>query len=222
VIRPDADGGGLTPGTYDEAVTAHATHRGPDRVASNIGLARGSDPNQRMVPRVVLGSVIMAMNARILVVSDSVAGGRSEDRGGPAVEQSLREAGYDVDARRVVPDGIETVAQALREMSDGFAGLLVTTGGTGFSPRDLTPEATNTVLDREAPGLAEAMRLTNPLGRLSRAGAGTRGQTLIINLPGSPGGAIECLGAVLDVIPHALELLSGAQPHRSPGDAASV
>lgn len=160
--------------------------------------------------------------ARILVVSDSVAGGLSEDRGGPALEQSLGESGFEVDVRRVVADGIETVAAALREMSDGFAGLLVTTGGTGFSPRDLTPEATRTVIEREAPGLAEAMRLVNPLGRLSRGVAGTIDQTLIINLPGSPGGALECLNAVLDVIPHALELLSGAQPHRSPDNSAST
>lgn len=158
--------------------------------------------------------------ARILVVSDSVAGGLSEDRGGPTLEQSLSESGYEVDVRRVVADGIETVAAALREMSHGFAGLLVTTGGTGFSPRDLTPEATRTVIEREAPGLAEAMRLINPLGRLSRGVAGTVGETLIINLPGSPGGALECLNAVLDVIPHALELLSGVQPHRSPDNSA--
>lgn len=182
----------------------------------------GDSPTVGMAPWVVLGSVAMAMNARILVVSDSVADGRSEDRGGPAVEKSLRESGFDVDVCRVVPDGIETVAQALREMSSDFAGLLVTTGGTGFSPRDLTPEATSMVIDREAPGLAEAIRLRNPLGRLTRGRAGTRGQTLIINLPGSPGGALECLGAVLDVIPHALELLSGAQPHRNPGDAVGA
>lgn len=125
-------------------------------------------------------------------------------------------AGFAVDLRRVVADGIEPVASALREMCDGFAGLLVTTGGTGFSPRDLTPEATREVIEREAPGVAEAMRLINPLGRLSRGIAGTRATTLIVNLPGSPRGAIECLGAVIDVIPHALELLIGAQPHRSP------
>ena len=156
----------------------------------------------------------MSINARILVVSDTVASGRSEDRSGPQLEASLGASGFIIDDRRVVADGVESVAGALREMSDGFAGLLVTTGGTGFSPRDLTPEATRAVLDREAPGLAEAMRRVNPLGRLSRALAGTRGRTLILNLPGSPGGAVECLGAVIDVLPHALELLEGAQPHR--------
>ena len=127
-------------------------------------------------------------------------------------------AGFEVDLCRVVADGIEPVATALREMCDGFAGLVVTTGGTGFSPRDLTPEATREVIDREAPGVAEAMRLVNPLGRLSRGIAGTRGTTLIVNLPGSPRGALECLGAVIDVIPHALELLNGAQPHRGPSE----
>ena len=154
------------------------------------------------------------MNARILVVSDTVTSGQSEDRSGPELEASLGANGFVVDARRVVPDGVQSVADALREMCDGFNGLLVTTGGTGFSPRDLTPEATRAVIDREAPGLAEAMRRVNPLGRLSRAVAGTRDRALILNLPGSPGGAIECLAAVIDVVPHALELLDGARPHR--------
>ncbi len=90
---------------------------------------------------------------------------------------------------------------------------MVTTGGTGFGPRDLTPEGTRTVIDREAPGLAEAMRLISPLGRLSRAVAGTRDQALIVNTPGSSAGAVETLAAVLDVVPHALDLLSGGRPH---------
>jgi len=89
----------------------------------------------------------------------------------------------------------------------------VTTGGTGFGPRDLTPEGTRTVLERDAPGIAEAMRLVSPLGRLSRGIAGTIGHALVLNVPGSPKGSVECIGAVLDVIPHALELLAGEQPH---------
>jgi len=164
---------------------------------------------------VTLCFVTVSMNAQILTVSDSVASGSAEDRSGPELETSLRAAGFVVDARRVVPDGVESVADALREMCDGYAGLIVTTGGTGFSPRDLTPEATRAVIEREAPGLAEAMRLVNPLGRLSRAIAGTRDRALVVNLPGSPGGAIECLAAVIDIVPHALELLGGAQPHRT-------
>lgn len=147
--------------------------------------------------------------ARVLVVSDSVAAGRAEDRGGPAVVATLEAAGFVVDPPRVVPDGRHEVGEALVELCDGFAGLVVTTGGTGFSPRDLTPEGTEVVLDRSAPGLAEAMRAASPLGRLSRGVAGTRGAALIVNLPGSPSGAGECLAAILDVIPHALELLRG-------------
>jgi molybdopterin biosynthesis enzyme MoaB len=94
-------------------------------------------------------------------------------------------------------------------MAAMFAGLIVTTGGTGFGPRDLTPEGTKEVLDREAPGLAEAMRLVSPLGRLSRGVAGTMGEAIVLNTPGSTGGAIECLEAVLDVLPHALDLVAG-------------
>ena len=89
----------------------------------------------------------------------------------------------------------------------------MTTGGTGFGPRDLTPEGTRAVIEREAPGLAEAMRLVNPLGRLSRAVAGTVGQALVLNTPGSSSGAVETLEAVVDVLPHALELLAGGRPH---------
>jgi molybdenum cofactor synthesis domain-containing protein len=92
---------------------------------------------------------------------------------------------------------------------------VVTTGGTGFGPRDQTPEGTREIIERDAPGLAEAMRLVNPLGRLSRAVAGIRGHSIIINTPGSPSGSVECLHAVIDVIPHALDLL-GDQPTRHP------
>jgi molybdopterin adenylyltransferase len=151
--------------------------------------------------------------ARVITVSDGVVEGVREDRSGEAVTLRLEEAGYVVDRRAVVADGIETVASVLREQCDGFAGLVVTTGGTGFGPRDLTPEGTKLALEREAPGLAEAMRLVNPLGRLSRASAGTIGQALVLNLPGSTNGSVECLDAVLDVVPHALDLLAGGRPH---------
>jgi molybdenum cofactor synthesis domain-containing protein len=156
----------------------------------------------------------MDLYAKILVVSDGVAAGVREDAAGPRLESRLTGAGYTVVERRLVPDGIDSVSAALWEMVDDFAGLVVTTGGTGFSPRDLTPEATLLVLDREAPGLGEAMRQVNPLGRLSRARAGTAGRSLVLNLPGSPKGAVECLDAVLDVLAHALELLAGSDgPH---------
>jgi molybdopterin adenylyltransferase len=151
--------------------------------------------------------------AKVLTVSDGVVAGTREDKSGGALAARLAEAGFDVVDRLVCPDGIESVAEALRDLADGFAGLIVTTGGTGFGPRDLTPEATRVVLDREAPGLAEAMRLANPLGRLSRATAGTRGQALVLNTPGSSTGAVESFDAVLDVVPHALDLLQGGRPH---------
>lgn len=152
-------------------------------------------------------------HAKILTVSDGVVAGTREDRSGEAVDGHLRANGFQIDDRLVVADGIESVARALRALADGWAGLIVTTGGTGFGPRDLTPEGTRAVLDREAPGLAEAMRLVSPLGRLSRQIAGTIDEALVINLPGSTNGCIECLDAVLDVVPHALELLRGGRPH---------
>ena len=146
-------------------------------------------------------------------MSDGVVAGTREDKSGDALVEHLGVAGFEIIERQVVADGIEPVARALRTMSDGFTGLLVTTGGTGFGPRDLTPEGTRAVLEREAPGLAEAMRLVNPLGRLSRQRAGTIGTCLVLNLPGSTSGAIECLDAVLDVVPHALRLLAGQREH---------
>ena len=149
------------------------------------------------------------MEAKVLVVSDGVAAGEREDSSGRSLREWLTSADFVVNVYRVVPDGADSVAAALREMCEGFAGLVVTSGGTGFGPRDLTPEGTLVVLDRLAPGIAEATRAISPKGRLSRAVAGTVGQALVINLPGSPGGAVECLEAVLDVVPHALALLAG-------------
>ncbi|CAA9237993.1 MAG: hypothetical protein AVDCRST_MAG20-1582 [uncultured Acidimicrobiales bacterium] len=155
------------------------------------------------------GRSAAGLQAKVLTVSDGVVHGTREDRSGAALEARLAQAGFDVVAREVVSDGAEEVAGSLAALCDGFAGLVVTTGGTGFTRRDLTPEGTRVVLDREAPGLAEAMRLVNPLGRLSRAVAGTVGDAIVINTPGSTGGAVECLEAVLDVLPHALRLLHG-------------
>jgi molybdopterin adenylyltransferase len=157
--------------------------------------------------------MVFERQAKVLTVSDGVASGTREDRSGQALADALFAAGYDVVARAVTADGTDGVAQALASLCDGFAGLVVTTGGTGFGPRDLTPEGTRSVLEREAPGLAEAMRLVSPLGRLSRAVAGTRGQALVINTPGSTKGCLECFEAVADVLPHALALLRGEQPH---------
>lgn len=159
----------------------------------------------------------MSRAAKVLTVSDGVVAGTRADRSGQQLADRLAAAGYEVVDRRVVADGVESVAGALREMAGGFAGLVVTTGGTGFGPRDLTPEGTRQVIDREAPGLAEAMRLANPpKGRLSRGLAGTAGECLVLNTPGSSAGAIESLESVLDVLPHALDLLAG-RPTGHPG-----
>ncbi len=154
----------------------------------------------------------MELLAKILTVSDGVVAGTREDRSGQVLEDVLIQAGFRVVERRVVADGVDSVARALESLTDAFTGLVVSTGGTGFGPRDLTPEGTKMVLEREAPGIAEATRLVSPLGRLSRAVAGTRGTALIINTPGSPGGARETVSAVLDIIPHAIELLAGTSP----------
>jgi molybdopterin adenylyltransferase len=151
--------------------------------------------------------------AKILTVSESVSTGARQDRSGDELTRVLVEHGFRIVDRGVVPDGMASVADALVELSTGFAGLVVTTGGTGFSPTDLTPEATRSVLEREAPGLAEAMRSVSPLGRLSRGVAGSIGACLILNVPGSPKGAVESLEAVTDVLGHALELLAGGRPH---------
>jgi molybdopterin adenylyltransferase len=147
--------------------------------------------------------------AKVLTVSDGVIAGTREDRSGVALVDALRAAGFEVVSTDVVADGVAAVAGALSRLTSGFAGLVVTTGGTGFGPRDHTPEGTREVIERDAPGLAEAMRLVNPLGRLSRGVAGTRSRAIILNTPGSPSGAVECLHAVIDVLPHALALLAG-------------
>ena len=151
--------------------------------------------------------------AKVITVSDGVADGTRQDKSGAALEDRLTAVGYEVVDRSVTRDGVDEVATAIAAACEGFAGLVVTTGGTGFGPRDLTPEGTLAVLERQAPGLAEAMRLVSPLGRLSRATAGTRGRALVLNTPGSTKGCLETLEAVLDVLPHALELLAGERPH---------
>ena len=153
--------------------------------------------------------------AKVVTVSDGVMAGTREDLSGAALAQALEAAGFEVVERSVIADGVASVAGELARLSASFAGLVVTTGGTGFGPRDQTPEGTREIIERDAPGLAEAMRLVSPLGRLSRAVAGIRGHSIILNTPGSPKGAVECLQAVIDVIPHALDLL-GDQPTRHP------
>ena len=160
----------------------------------------------------------MPLVAKVLTVSDGVVAGTRDDVSGRTLTERLIGEGYAVVEHRITEDGTEAVAKTLGEMAEGFAGLIVTTGGTGFGPRDLTPEGTRAVIEREAPGMAEAMRLVShqkgvPHGMLSRAVCGAVGEALICNLPGSSKGAIECLEAVLPAIPHALDLLAGGRPH---------
>ena len=154
-----------------------------------------------------------ALLAKVLTVSDGVVAGDREDRSGAALVSSLTSAGFEVVEHRVVADGVSSVAESLSEMISDFAGLIITTGGTGFTERDLTPEGTLQVIERSAPGIAEAMRLTNPLGRLSRGVAGITGKTIILNTPGSTAECVECFEAVADVVPHALRLLHGERLH---------
>ena len=156
--------------------------------------------------------------AKVLTVSDGVAEGVRDDTSGRALVERLVVAGFAVIDHRIVPDGVESVADALRDLATGFRGLVVTTGGTGFGPRDLTPEGTRAAIEREAPGLAETMRIASnadgrTFGMLSRGVCGTLGEALVCNLPGSSGGAVECLEAVLDAVPHILDLLAGGRPH---------
>lgn len=147
--------------------------------------------------------------AKVLTVSDGVASGHRVDRSGAALQVRLHEAGYEIVGQYVVADGADSVAAYLKDLAHGFTGLIVTTGGTGFAPRDQTPEGTRRVLDREAPGLVQGMFAANPdKGRLSRATAGTAGRALVLNTPGSPAGALECLEGVIAVLPHALALLA--------------
>lgn len=160
----------------------------------------------------------MTFDAKILTVSDGVVEGVREDKSGDALAARLEEAGAIVVERSVTADGADEVAHALRNLSRSFSGLLITTGGTGFGPRDCTPEGTRKVLETEAPGLVEAIRRASDeggrgFGMLSRAVAGTIGECLIVNTPGSSSGAVEALEVILPVLPHALDLLSGGHPH---------
>jgi molybdopterin adenylyltransferase len=156
--------------------------------------------------------------AAVITVSDGVAAGEREDTSGTLLVQLLEAEGYDVE-HRVVPDDRPKIAAALRELSKDVR-LILTTGGTGVSPRDFTPEATESVLDRRVPGIAEALRADairqTPHGLLGRGTAGIRGHTLIVNLPGSPGGCRDGFHVIRPALEHALGLVGGeATAHRA-------
>jgi molybdenum cofactor synthesis domain-containing protein len=155
---------------------------------------------------------VMTISFGILTISDRSAAGEREDRSGPVLEKAVIDAGWIVSEKTVVPDEIEDIIRILVDWADqGEIQVILTTGGTGFSPRDITPEATRQVIDRPAPGLAEAMRAGSleitPHAMLSRAEVGIRKSTLIINLPGSPKGALENFRIIAPVISHAVQLL---------------
>ena len=148
----------------------------------------------------------------ILTLSDRSARGERQDSSGPALVELIQTEGWSVVKQSLLPDDASSISEILTSWADGGdLDVILTTGGTGFSPRDVTPEATRAVLDREAPGLAEAMRAASlkvtPHAMLSRIVTGMRGKTIIINLPGSPKGAVENLQVILSVLPHAVQLL---------------
>ena len=153
------------------------------------------------------------MKAAVLTVSDGVAQGERDDESGSLLQELLAEDGYEV-VRRVVPDERTEIAEAIEELTDE-ASLVFTTGGTGVAPRDVTPEATASVLERQVPGIAEAVRADaarrTPHGLLSRGVAGVRGSAMVVNLPGSPGGCRDGYAVLREALPHGLKLLAGEQ-----------
>lgn len=170
----------------------------------------------------------MTLRFAVLTISDRSAHGESADRSGPALMEKIQAAGWEVVRQAVVPDELQEITHTLIAWADGdMLDIIITTGGTGFAPRDITPEATRQVIERETPGLSEAMRAASlkvtPHAMLSRAVAGIRRRTLIVNLPGSPRGAVENFDVILPVLEHAVELLREAPEaeagHR-PGAAA--
>ncbi len=152
--------------------------------------------------------------AAIITISDRGARGEREDRSGEILSDRLRKDGYQVKHRAIIPDEVDAIsAELVRCAEERSVALIVTTGGTGVAPRDVTPEATLAVVDRTVPGMAEAMRAASlqktPSAMISRAVVGIRGKTLIINLPGSPRGALENLEVILPALPHALDKIQG-------------
>jgi molybdenum cofactor synthesis domain-containing protein len=158
------------------------------------------------------------IQAAVLTISDSAAAGTRQDLSGPAVRERLEQLGWQVSVTEILPDVAADISRRLASLADdGGVSAIFTTGGTGLAARDVTPEATKAVLHREIPGFGEVMRSRGrehtPLAALSRAIAGTRGKVLIVNLPGSPKGAVQSLDAIVELVPHVLELLRGRTEH---------
>ena len=158
-------------------------------------------------------------SAAVLTISDSVSAGTRTDHSGPAVRERLEQLGWSVAVMEVIPDVISEISDRLATLADGGqVAAIFTTGGTGVAPRDVTPEAVRLILDREIPGFGELMRsegrLSTPLAVLSRSMAGTRGKVLIVTLPGSPKGAVQSLDAIVELVPHVLDLLRGNTEHK--------
>jgi molybdopterin adenylyltransferase len=154
----------------------------------------------------------------VITISDSAVAGTRQDRSGPALVDRMTQLGWQIASTKLVPDEVGEIGAAMSEMADsGEIDLILSTGGTGLSPRDVTPEAARSVAEREVPGFGEVMRAkgrnSTPMASLSRSAAFTRGPALILTLPGSPRGAVESLEAVMDLIPHAVNLLHGRTEH---------